>query len=233
MTITAFPPLDSASPEGLLAIGGDMELESLLLAYQSGIFPWPTHDFPLLWFAPPRRAVLDFRKFKVPRRLQRELKTKQFHFAVDRDFAAVIRGCALGRTRQSRGTWITEDLRRAYIHFHRAGYAHSFEAYDRHNQLAGGLYGVSLGSMFAGESMFYSRTGASKAALIFAVGFLKARGAKWMDVQTMSPLVASLGAKEIPRSDFMKRLKRALRDPPIFECQEKSLPSPLAFPDLT
>jgi leucyl/phenylalanyl-tRNA--protein transferase len=215
MTILQFPPLEMASPEGILAVGGDFEVESLLLAYRSGIFPWPTEDFPLLWFAPPRRAILEFKELKVPRRLKQELKHKNFHFAVDRNFHKVIRSCAKGKTRKSQGTWITEELIRGYLRFHEEGYAHSFECY-REGELVGGLYGVSLGKMFAGESMFFLESGASKAALLFAVDYLEEKGATWMDVQTMSPLLGQLGAKEISRDEFTRKLKKALRQDPLF-----------------
>jgi leucyl/phenylalanyl-tRNA---protein transferase len=217
MTILKFPPLETASPEGLLAIGGDLELESLQLAYQNGIFPWPTEDYPLLWFAPPRRAILDFKDFKISKRLQRELKTKTFQFKVDQNFAAVIQACAAGKTRKSHGTWITQEMMDAYIRFHQAGYAHSFECYNAKGKLVGGLYGVGIGRAFAGESMFYLEPGASKAVLIFAVEFLKKRGGQWMDVQMLSPLLATFGAKEIPRSLFMKKLAEVIKEEAIFE----------------
>src|SRR4030095_1786712 len=151
MAILKFPPVEWASPEGILAIGGDLEVETLNTAYRNGIFPWPTDEFPLLWFAPPERAILEFKDFKVPRRMMQELKSKSFHFEVDRDFSSVIRACAEGRTRKSVGTWITPEMREAYIVFHRAGFAHSFECYDGAGRLVGGMYGVSLGGMFEGE----------------------------------------------------------------------------------
>lgn len=212
MTILHFPPIETASPEGLLAIGGDLEVESLKLAYENGIFPWPTEDYPLLWFAPPRRAILDFKDLKIPKRMQRELKVKAFQCAIDRNFPAVIRACATGRTRKTQGTWINPMMIRAYIRFHEAGYAHSFECY-RGERLVGGLYGVSMGRMFAGESMFYHESGASKAALLFAVDYLRRQGGKWMDIQMITPLLRDLGAKEIPRKLFMERLATALAAP--------------------
>lgn len=215
MAILHFPPVETASPEGLLAIGGDLEVESLKLAYENGIFPWPTEDYPLLWFAPPRRAILEFKDLKVPRRMRRELKAKDFRFAVDRNFPAVIRACAAGRMRKTQGTWINPMMIRAYIRFHEAGYAHSFECY-RGDRLVGGLYGVGLGKMFAGESMFFHETGASKAALLYAVEYLRERGSKWMDIQMMTPLLRSLGAKEVSRRAFMERLAVALRAPDLF-----------------
>jgi len=216
MTILQFPPLEMATPEGILAVGGDLEVASLLLAYQNGIFPWPTEDFPLLWFAPPERAILEFDEINIPRRLRQDLKKTNFHFRVDGDFSAVIHACARGKTRKIGGTWITDELLKAYLRFHKRGYAHSFECYNMKDVLVGGLYGVSLGGMFAGESMFYLESGASKATLLFAVKYLKERGATWMDVQTMSPLLKNLGAKEIPRPEFMKKLRKALKKGPLF-----------------
>ncbi len=216
MSILAFPPVETSGPEGLLAIGGDLEVRSLKLAYEKGIFPWPHEGFPLLWFAPPRRAILSFKDFKIPKRMHRELKKRLFHFKVDHDFSQVIRFCALGWTRRSSGTWITPEMIEAYIHFHRAGHAHSFECYNPDGDLVGGLYGVGIGGYFAGESMFFHEAGASKATLIYAVDFLRARGAKWMDIQMVSPLLKGFGAKEITRTQFMKRLEEALRKPGLF-----------------
>jgi len=216
MVIKAFPTVETASPEGLLAIGGDLEVPSLKLAYQSGVFPWPSGDLPLLWFAPPRRAVLKFKELKVPKRFQRDLKKKEFQFKVDKNFPAVIQACAEGVTRNSQETWITPEMVHGYIKLHQAGLAHSFECYNQSDQLVGGLYGVSLGNMFSGESMFFWESGASKAALIFACEYLKKRGGKWLDVQMVSPLLEGFGAREIPRKEFMRLLKEALEKTPIF-----------------
>ncbi len=216
MVIKSFPPLETASPEGLLAIGGDLDIESLKLAYQNGIFPWPHENYPLLWFAPPKRAVLFFKDLKIPKRLQRELKKKNFHFKVDQKFSKVVQACAEGKTRKSSGTWINAEIKRAYIRFFEAGYAHSFECYNASDELVGGIYGISLGKMFAGESMFYRESGASKAALIYACQFLRVRAGEWMDVQMISPLLKSLGGVEILREEFMKMLRAALKNPPIF-----------------
>ena len=216
MVIRAFPPLETADSDGLLAIGGDLEMESLKTAYSQGIFPWPTDPYPLLWFAPPTRTILEFSELKIPKRLQRDLKKMNFHCEVDKNFPRVIAACAEGLTRDSDGTWITPAIQEAFTQFHRLGYAHSFECYNGENQLVGGMYGVSMGKMFAGESMFYWESGASKAAFLFACDFLKKRGATWLDCQTMSPLVKSFGAKEISREEFIKKLKVALKGPEIF-----------------
>lgn len=216
MTILRFPPLENASPEGLLAIGGDVELDSLRLAYSQGIFPWPTEDYPLLWFAPPQRAILRFADFKVPKRMQRELKAKKFTFKIDRNFSAVIRACAAGKTRTSKGTWITDEMIAGYEALHQAGIAHSFECYNAKGGLVGGMYGVSIGRMFAGESMFFLESGASKATFIYAVEYLKKRGATWLDAQMMTPLLKGFGAKLIPRKEFGRMLKEAITGPSIF-----------------
>ncbi|HCU23653.1 MAG TPA: leucyl/phenylalanyl-tRNA--protein transferase [Deltaproteobacteria bacterium] len=216
MAILRFPSVETAGPEGLLAVGGDLEVPSLKLAYESGVFPWPNEDFPLLWFAPPLRAILKFEELRVPPRLHRELKGKKFHFSVDRNFPAVIKACAEGSTRKSWGTWITLRMIEAYIRFHRAGYAHSFECYDEKDRLVGGMYGVSIGGMFAGESMFFTESGASKAVLLFAIAYLREQGAQWMDIQMLSPLLQRLGAKEIPRTVFMEKLRAALAEKPLW-----------------
>lgn len=216
MTILRFPPLETASPEGLLAIGGDLEISSLKLAYENGVFPWPTEDYPLLWFAPPQRAVWKFEGLRVPKRMGRELKGKKFYFDIDRNFESVIVHCAAGLTRKSIGTWITPWIIEAYMRFHQAGFAHSFECYDDQGHLVGGMYGVAMGGMFAGESMFFLASGASKATLLFAAETLQERGARWMDIQMMTPLLERMGAAEIPREEFMEMLRQALAAPPLF-----------------
>lgn len=209
--MTPFPPVDQADEDGLLAMGGDLEVATLKLAYASGIFPWPVAEMPLLWFAPPRRAILEFSEFRIPPRLQRYLKHASFEFRVDTNFAAVIRECAASKNRRGeRGTWITKEMIAAYIKFHRHGFAHSFEAWNTRNELVGGLYGVWIGRFFAGESMFYKETNASKFVLAQTVNFLKQAGLSWMDVQVLTPLLKSFGAKEIPRASFMKKLHQAM-----------------------
>ncbi len=212
MVVPKFPPVESADESGILAIGGDLELETLLLAYKSGIFPWPDpHEDFLLWFAPPQRAILDFHEFKIPRRLKQDLRKHPFHFTMDHCFEAVIRACAESRNRKGQqGTWIIDEMIPAYLELHKAGFAHSFEAWNSKNQLVGGLYGVLIHRMFAGESMFYKETNASKFALIEALEYLKKTGISWMDIQMLTPLLKSFGAKEISRSEYMKKLKEAL-----------------------
>lgn len=211
--IVKFPPVELADDNsGLLAVGGDLEVRSLELAYRSGIFPWPVKESePILWFAPTKRAILNFTNFRIPRRLQRELKKANFSFHFNTSFEAVIKACATSKNRPRRqGTWITHEMISAYIEFHKAGFAQSFETFDSENQLVGGLYGVLIGKYFAGESMFYKQTNASKFALIQTVQHLRKLGLTWMDVQMLTPLLASFGATEIPRERFMQMLKEAI-----------------------
>jgi leucyl/phenylalanyl-tRNA---protein transferase len=211
MPIPEFPPVEYADEHGLLAVGGDLSVESLALAYRSGVFPWPHEGYPLMWFAPPERAILDFEDFKTPKRVRRYLKKTTFTFHVNRDFASVIDGCATSPNRKGqKGTWITREMKRAYLAFHRAGYAHCFEARNEADELVGGLYGVLIGRAFAGESMFYRESNASKFVIISLVELLRARGVAWMDIQMLTPLMAMFGAKCISREDYMERLSKAV-----------------------
>ncbi len=210
MTILAFPDVSSADEHGLLAIGGDLEVPSLLLAYRSGIFPWPLDEETLAWFAPPKRAVLFFDRIHVARSLERERRRSTLEFKFDQNFAAVIQACAetTNRTKQQ-GTWITDDIIDAYCALHKSGIAHSIEAYQD-GELVGGLYGVSIGAMFAGESMFYRAPNASKLALLYLCDYLGNCGGEWLDCQVLTPHMTQLGAQEIPRAKFMQLLSKAL-----------------------
>ncbi|MBV9468903.1 MAG: leucyl/phenylalanyl-tRNA--protein transferase [Abitibacteriaceae bacterium] len=206
-----FPPVEAANADGLLAVGGKLSVSTLREAYHNGIFPWPVEDFPLLWFAPPRRAILPFDQFHISRRLQRTLRHANFEMRINTNFEAVIRACAEQR-QDAEGTWITDEMLEAYIALHQAGDAHSVETYQN-GELVGGLYGVAFGSYFAGESMFYKVSDASKAALVHLVEYLQTKGATWLDAQMMTLLFANFGACEIPRRRFMKMLKIALEQP--------------------
>jgi leucyl/phenylalanyl-tRNA--protein transferase len=209
MTITAFPPVETADDDGLLAIGGDLEVESLLLAYRNGIFPWPINEGILAWFAPPERAVIFLDEFHIPRRLQRDLTRMQFSSRIDTNFTEVMSRCAEVKNRGDQdSTWITPDIIEAYSELFALGVAHSFETY--HNDvLVGGLYGVRIGGFFAAESSFYRIPNASKVAMITLVEYLKKEGISWFDCQVLTPFSESFGAREIPRSDFMKLLGEA------------------------
>jgi leucyl/phenylalanyl-tRNA---protein transferase len=212
MPIVEFPSVEDADEYGLLAVGGDLHVESLLLAYSNGIFPWPHEGYPMLWFAPAERAVLDFDEFHIPPRLTRYLKKTSFTFHVDTAFEDVITNCSGARRRNQASTWITPEIRDAYIELHRSGFAHSFEARNPAGELVGGMYGVLIGKMFAGESMFFKESHASKFVVIETVAFLGRLGLTWMDIEVMTPHMRMFGAKEIPRNDFMRRLKKAIRE---------------------
>jgi leucyl/phenylalanyl-tRNA--protein transferase len=202
-----FPPVDSAlrEPNGLLAIGGDLSPQRLLDAYRHGIFPWFNEDDPILWWSPDPRMVLFPGEFKVSRSLRKTLAGGHFEVRVDSAFEQVMRACAAPRNGQS-GTWIHEEMIAAYSELHRMGFAHSVETW-MDGELAGGLYGMAIGRMFYGESMFMRRTDASKIAL----AHLAAQLARWnfgmIDCQMNTPHLASLGAREIPRTEFVRRLQ--------------------------
>ena len=206
-----FPPVEWADDDGLLAFGGDLEPQTLECAYSRGIFPWPVAGLPLLWFAPPKRAVLFLDEFHVSTRLRRELRRKNFQMKIDSAFAEVMQGCAAPRKDED-GTWILPEMQIAYERLHRLGIAHSVETWHE-RELVGGLYGVSWGGYFCGESMFHRESGASKAALVFLIEYLKARGASWIDIQMMTPHFQAFGAREIPRDEFQSLLKTALSQP--------------------
>lgn len=214
--ITAFPPLENADEHGLLAVGGDLEVESLLLAYRSGIFPWPVHSEILAWFAPPQRAVIFTDRLKLSSSLRREIKRTPFKITLNTAFEQVISSCAKAKNRKGqRGTWITQEMIDGYCKLHDAGYAYSIEAWSSIDELAGGLYGVSIGRMFAAESMFYLAPNASKLCLAFLVDRLSGSGVSWLDVQVINPFTEALGAVEIARAEFAELLQTALLAAPI------------------
>ena len=207
-----FPPVTRASREGLLAIGGDLSLPRLLLAYQSGIFPWPSEGLPLLWFAPPQRAVIEPDKLHVGRSLRKVVRRGEFEIRFDTAFAQVITACANTPRPNQPGTWIVPEMVAAYTRLHAAGYAHSVESY-KDGVLCGGLYGVSLGGCFFGESMFSHADDASKVAFVA----LAARLMQWefdlIDGQLQNDHLDRFGLTVIPRSEFMVRLRQSLRRP--------------------
>jgi len=198
-----FPPVERAlkNPNGLLAAGGELSTERLLDAYRSGVFPWYTGVEPVLWWSPDPRMVLRCDELKVSRSLGKSLRNKGFEVAVDMAFAEVLEGCA----ERPQGTWLGGDMKRAYLRLHSAGYAHSFET-RLNGKLVGGLYGVAIGRMFFGESMFSRASDASKVALATLVRELRAREFPLIDCQMHTPLLASLGAREIPRRAFLREL---------------------------
>lgn len=205
-----FPPPDYADPSGLIAVGGDLSSERLLEAYRVGIFPWYSDEQPILWWSPDPRFILEPDEFKISRSLQKTLQRKIFQVTFDRVFEDVIAACSTVPREGQRGTWITREMRDAYIELHGLGYAHSVETWFAGN-LVGGLYGVSLGKVFFGESMFHKKTDASKVALATLVEKLKSWGFHFIDSQMTTEHMMSLGAKEMPRRIFLKRLQSALR----------------------
>jgi len=207
MPIVRFPDPRSANPQGVVAVGGDLHPESLLLAYRQGIFPWPVEGLPLLWFSPAERGVLEFTALHVPRSLARARRQSTLRFTIDRAFATVIRACAATPRPGQDGTWITPEIVAAYTRLHRLGIAHSVEAWNG-RRIVGGLYGVDVDGAFAAESMFYREHNASKLALLHLIGHLQVRGLDWIDVQVLTPHMVRLGAREIPRDVFLENLQR-------------------------
>jgi len=208
-----FPPVEQASPEGLLAVGGDLRPERLLEAYRHGIFPWYSDNQPILWWSPDPRTVLIPDKLHISRSLKRSLRPGLFSVTLDRCFRDVMRHCAGPRPQYpDGGTWITAEMLEAYTTLHELGYAHSVEAWQE-RQLVGGLYGVALGSVFFAESMFTRVPDASKVALVSLVRQLEAWRFHIIDCQQASPHVMRLGAEEISRRDFLDHLAEAVRLP--------------------
>ncbi|MGC9195255.1 MAG: leucyl/phenylalanyl-tRNA--protein transferase [Syntrophobacteraceae bacterium] len=199
-----FPHPSLADPSGLLAVGGDLSPQRLLLAYAHGIFPWYSQQDPILWWSPDPRLILLPGELKISRSLLRTLKKKVFSATVDAAFGKVIRACA--KTREE--TWITGEMIEAYEKLHEMGFAHSVETYFE-GRLVGGLYGVALGRAFCGESMFSLVSDASKVALVALVEYLSERGCQLIDCQVPTDHLKSLGAKEIPRKEFLDLLKAA------------------------
>ena len=209
----SFPPVDCAlkNPNGLLCAGADLSVARLLAAYRGGIFPWYSGDEPVLWWSPDPRMVLFCEEFKPTRSLAKSVRNKGYRVTVDGCFEEILSCCS--RTRKDgAGTWLGRDMRKAYLALHRAGHAHSFETWLG-GELVGGLYGVALGRAFYGESMFARATDASKVALAALVETLRARGFPMIDCQMRTPLLASLGAREIPRREFLRRLQALVNYP--------------------
>lgn len=205
----SFPPPHFAGPEGLLAVGGDLSTERLLLAYRMGIFPWFSDDDPILWWSPDPRLVLYPSEIHVTRRLGRILRQAQFHVTSDTTFDRVIRLCARLRMESGEGTWITDAMIRAYCGLFEAGYAHSVETWQN-GVLVGGLYGVSLGGSFFGESMFSRVSNASKVALACLARFMQSHDFDMIDCQLPTSHLVSMGAREISRNLFLKQLKYSM-----------------------
>lgn len=201
-----FPPAEEASHDGLLAIGGDLSTERLLLAYRNGIFPWFQQEEPILWWSPPQRMVVVPQWYKVPKSIRSLLRQNKFQVTMNQDFAAVIRHCQKIERPGQDGTWITDDIVDAYLELHQQGLAQSVEVWQD-NQLVGGLYGVDLGHVFCGESMFSKVSNASKIAFVHLVQYLNEKNYRLLDCQLHNDYLEQLGAFEISRDTFLKILK--------------------------
>lgn len=205
-----FPPPDHAEEYGLLAVGGDVRVERLLEAYRSGIFPWPVKGVPLAWWSPDPRFVLYPAELKISKSLQRVIRKRIFNFTVDHCFSDVIHNCRSVKRPDQPGTWITPQIEKGYVKLHEAGYAHSVEAW-KDGDLVGGLYGVSLGRCFFGESMYAAEPDASKCAFVRLVDALRAQGCPLIDCQVHTDHLERFGAQEIPRDQFLQELHAALQ----------------------
>ncbi len=205
-----FPAVSNANEDGLLAMGGELSLDTLVSAYSQGIFPWFNDDQPVLWWSPDPRMVLFPADVKVSRSLAKKIRQKRFEIRCNTAFSEVINACALrGQLNPlvpTEATWITDDMESAYNELHAKGYAHSIEAWSD-DTLAGGLYGVALGNVFFGESMFSRVSDASKIALVHLCGLLQRQGVTVIDCQVASDHLFTLGAREIPRTEFMRHLE--------------------------
>ena len=211
----AFPPVERAlkDPNGLLCAGADLSLPRLLDAYRHGIFPWFSGREPILWWSPDPRMVLYCDELKVSRSLAKNVRNKGYELRIDSAFSDVLKYCSEPR-KGDPGTWLGQAMRKAYLELHRAGQAHSFETW-REGELVGGLYGVAIGRMFYGESMFSRATDASKAALVRLIEYLKTRSFPLVDCQMSTPLLASMGAREIPRRAFLRAVSGLVNYPEL------------------
>jgi leucyl/phenylalanyl-tRNA--protein transferase len=205
----AFPPSELAEDDGLLAVGGDLSVDRLILGYSMGIFPWYSDGYPILWWSPDPRLILIPQELKVSRSLRQTIKKDIYTITMDKAFEQVISNCADIRRGEDDGTWITSEMKEAYIQLHNAGYAHSVEAWNA-DELAGGLYGVILGRAFFGESMFAKKNDASKVAFVKFAEFLIKRGFELIDCQVTTRHLMNFGAREVPRAEFLEMLTKAL-----------------------
>ncbi|VTP89817.1 leucyl/phenylalanyl-tRNA--protein transferase [Sphingobacterium daejeonense] len=197
-----FPHPSLADEDGLLAVGGDLSIERLLLAYENGIFPWYNEDSPILWYAPLERFVLSPAKIRISKSLKQVLRSNKFQVTIDKDFSSVIKNCAVISRKDQDGTWIVSDMQDAYNRLHEAGYAHSVEVWQG-EELVGGLYGVQIGKVFCGESMFSKVSNASKIALVHLA---KNFGLSLIDCQIPSEHLTKMGAELIPQEEYLSIL---------------------------
>lgn len=208
-----FPPVEKANDEGILAIGGDLSQERLLLAYRSGIFPWYS-ELPILWWSPNPRFVLFPNEIHISKSTKKFIKKNTYTLTLDTNFRQVISNCKNVNRKWQHGTWITDEMLEAYCNLHQKGYAHSVETWEN-GELVGGLYGVSLGKMFFGESMFSVKSNASKVAFIYLTSILQQEEFLLIDSQVHTNYLESMGGKHIPRNDFIQILNKGLKSPTL------------------
>ncbi|MEN0058067.1 MAG: leucyl/phenylalanyl-tRNA--protein transferase [Bdellovibrio sp.] len=207
-----FPDPRDTLAEGIIAVGGRLDVGTLYTAYRSGVFPWPQPGMPMLWFSPEQRGILEFSEFHVSESLRRfRRRNPQIEFTVNKDFHHVIEECSHQPRPGQDGTWLTGSMKRAYLEFFREGYCLSVEVQEN-NILIGGIYGVLVEGVFSGESMFYKKPNASKLALWYLVELLQSQGHAWMDVQMVTPVIASMGGKYVDREVYLKKLNDRHRD---------------------
>lgn len=219
-----FPPPTSTTPDGLLCIGGRLSPEWLIDAYRHGIFPWPMwEDEPIAWWSPDPRAIIELDELHISRRLARTIRSGRFRVTFDQDFAGVIRGCATAGDRKG-NTWLTPAMIAAYCRMHQLGHAHSVEVWsdlphspgEAAKRLVGGTYGIAIGGLFAAESMFHLARDASKVGVAALVERLRTRGYQLLDIQQWTPHTGRMGAVDISREDYLRRLARAVEMPVRF-----------------
>lgn len=215
-TDARFPDVEEAlqNPEGLLAAGGDLSVTRLLKAYRNGIFPWYENGQPILWWSPNPRGVMYTNKLRISTSLKKTLRKDQWKITFDGDFKKTIQACAAPRS-YARGTWITKEMAEAYTKLNEQGFAHSVEIWDVHERLVGGIYGVLIGKMFFGESMFSFEANASKVALAYLVSHLRKWGFPLLDCQLPSAHLSSLGAEAIPRKKYIETITPLCDESPI------------------
>lgn len=201
-----FPNPRQATPEGIVAIGGKLDVEILLAAYRQGIFPWPQEGYPMIWSSPDPRGILDFADFHVPTSLQKFAKKhSHWKFTLNKAFPEVIQNCRLQKRPEQNGTWILPEMQKAYTELFKAGYVKSLECWDG-DELIGGIYGVEVNHLFAGESMFFKKQNASKMCLWKMIEHQISLGRKWMDIQMITPVTEAFGGKYISREEFLSRI---------------------------
>jgi leucyl/phenylalanyl-tRNA---protein transferase len=193
--------------DDIVALGGDLNTATLIEAYERGIFPWPQVGYPMLWFFPKKRGVLDFEELHIPKSLEKFIRQKgdQYTFTVNKDFTSVIENCRVQKRPNQDGTWILPEIKKAYIQFHKDGYAHSIECW-RDQTLVGGIYGVLVNGVFSGESMFHTEPNTSKLSFLRLIDWLKLKNIHWMDIQMVTPVVEAMGGKYISAKEFFHRL---------------------------